>query len=378
MKRAKALIFLALLLLGSMAHAQSVYTGIYWISGTIEADAGIETNNRMVVFYLTSPEAGYAYDFSGPEGLSGRPKEFMLNAMDDWRMSIAPGHYKIAVVKQGNYGVDETPIDISGNGYDSISLTLAYGAGIASPEARALPPGLAAGVPAYERIWFDDRVYQKTLVEEKGYTTIISQKPKITAWVTAESLAIDPDSVSPIILDEGTAGARNLNLISADITQTSPTLIEFTYDFEAKGETPLSDGDHTFKFTASNSLGTITETANVSVMALAATQIVGIPINYPSPVRLSLNTSVTLQYGLTKDTNIDIYIYDLTGTIVKKFSFNAGEPGGSAGGEANPNKVTWNLIADQGGLIGAGIYVWNIVDRDSGKLLGAGKLAAAP
>jgi len=385
MKRLLACIIFSIGLLTAFpCYGQSLYTAFYWINGTLEAPAenpSLSTENRMVVFYQTSPEAGYAYDFSGTNGLSGRPKEFIINAMDDWRMSIAPGNYKVSVVTGGdNCGVNPTDVAVSGNGWDSAgSLVLAFGAGIASPEARALPPGLAAGVPVYERIWFDGRVYQKALVA-KGLETLISAKPKITAKVVAD-LGINPNSIS-ILLDEGTAGAKTFPITSSNFTlivgdAANPTEINYAFDFDIAGET-LADGEHEFKFGAGNTLGSTLEIATVNVAVGGPAQLIGTPINYPSPVILSRDTSVTLQYGLTKDTNIDIYIYDLTGTIVKKLSFNAGEPGGSAGGGANPNKVTWNLFTDQGGLIGAGIYVWNIVDRESGKLLGAGKLAAAP
>ena len=78
------------------------------------------------------------------------------------------------------------------------------------------------------------------------------------------------------------------------------------------------------------------------------------------------------------DIAFDIYIFDITANVVKKLSFNAGEPGGSSGGSANPNKIDWDLMSDHGYKIGAGIYVWNIVDKNKGKIIGKGKLAIFP
>ncbi|MFC1540624.1 hypothetical protein ACFL37_01995 [Candidatus Margulisiibacteriota bacterium] len=388
MKKFRLLTLAGLLLwaLGTGAYAQAgLYSGIYWVDGSILPPPGaptVTTDGRMVVFYQVSPEAGYAMDVSGTAGLSGRSGEFMLNAMEDWRLSLAPGTYQIAVVNgDDNYGADPVAFTISGNGYDTApALILAEGAGIQSPEARALPPGLAAEVPVIEKIWFDDTLYQKGLVA-RGKQAVVTDTPKISVRVTAGNLGIDLNTLA-IELDAGSANEEVFTVTASHITTQInsaiglPIQIDYTFDFAVEGQVLIED-DHTLTFTASNTMGTSSEVASVSVIGGPA-RIIGTPLTYPSPLHLSQQNSVILQYGLSKDTNIDLYIFDLTGQVVKKISCNAGTEGGSAGGDANPNKVAWNLIADQGTSIGSGIYIWNIVDRDSNKLLGKGKLAAAP
>jgi hypothetical protein len=99
-----------------------------------------------------------------------------------------------------------------------------------------------------------------------------------------------------------------------------------------------------------------------------------VPLTFPSPVRLKSDKSVYFQYVLSRDANIEIYVIDVSARVVKKF-FAAG---GSEGGSAGVNKLTWDLMTDQGSLVASGIYVFSLVDRDSGKLLGKGKFTALP
>jgi len=381
-----AVILFLLLISVSTAHAQEdLYTGFYWIDGRILPPPGvpsITTEGRTVVFYETDYNLGYASDVSGPAGLSGRSGEFMLNAMEDWRLNIAPGTYQIATIRGAdNYGVDPVAVTVSGNGFDtSPDLVLAYGAGITSPEGRPLPPVLAQELPRIETIWFDGRIYQKGLVA-RGKQVVVAEQPKIDVKINSGSVGIDTTTLS-IRQDEGTANAKTFAISSSHFTSVvrnlanTPIEVDYTFDFGVEGET-LTEGDHTLKFTASNSLGSSFEVAYVTVIG-GPTRLVGTPLTYPSPLRLSQQNQVVLQYGLSKDANIDIYIFDPSGQVVKKFSFDAGSMGGTAGGDANPNKVIWDTIADQGTRIGTGIYVWTIIDRDSGKNLGYGKLAAAP
>jgi len=380
----KLLILTFLVLIGISANAQMLYNGIYWVDGTITAptnDATVTTNGRMVVFYQTTPGDGYATDLSGPTGISGQTGKFMLNAMEDWRMSIVPGTYVIATVKgTDNYGVNPVSISISGKGWDAApALQLAYGAGITMPGPRTLPSWLASEIPVIKNIWFDGKLYQKILVEDptkplKFYSTA---QPKISVKVTAGNIGID-ESTLAVTLDEGAASQKTFSTFS-DVSRvmgpTAPSEVNFSLNFKTLGET-LTDGSHTFKFYAGNAVGTTLETSYVTVKS--ALEVVGTPITFPSPLHLSTDTQVTFQYGLSKDANVDIYVFDISGTIVKKISCNAGGIGGSAGGAAGPNKVVWDLTTDQGSRLGVGIYVWEIVNRDSNKVIGKGKFAAAP
>jgi len=95
---------------------------------------------------------------------------------------------------------------------------------------------------------------------------------------------------------------------------------------------------------------------------------------YPSPVRLNVDNQVVFQYTLSTDMNVDLYVFDISGRVAKKLSFAKYSEGGSAG----VNKPAWDLITDQGQKLAAQIAVFNLVNRDTGKLLGKGKLTAVP
>jgi len=383
----KLLIAFLFLALGFSSQAQMLYNGIYWVDGRISPpanDTSVSTNGRIVVFYQTTPGDGYAMDTSGPTGLSGRTGEFMLNAMEDWRMTIAPGTYRIAIVKGlDNYGVNPVEVTISGKGWDTINLQLEYGAGITMPGQRVLPDWLASEIPVIESIKFDGRLYQKILVDDpskplKFYT---SAQPKISVTVTIEGTkGIDKNRLSVEELDLATMVPTVFSYSSGKlkIDTDLPNEVVFSLDYKDPANPPpaLREGDHVFTFSAGNDVGSTDATAKVTVKS--GIEIIGIPITYPSPLHLATQNQVTFQYGLSRDANIDIYVFDITGTVVKKLSFSAGSPGGQGGGSASPNRVTWNLITDQGSRLGVGIYLWEIVNRDSNKIIGKGKLPVAP
>lgn len=362
---------------------QILYNTFYFIDGKISPptnDATVSVNNRVVLFYLTTTESGYASDISGQNGNSGQDGNFIINAMSDVRMILSTEVYKITVVKGSDgYGVNPKDLGVSGKGFDtSKDLVLVFGEGIEMPGTHPFTPPTASAIPIVKNIWFNNRIYQKNLVAKK-YEFVVSEQPKVDVKITSGDTGIDTSSLS-IILDEGTANETIYKISESNITNkimgtTLPIEVDYTYDFSKEGKT-LSSSDHQLKFTASNSAGTTFETTTVKVAT--GLYVIGIPLTYPSPLHLKTDAQVILEYGLSKDANIDIYIFDITGEIVKKISCNAGTSGGSVGGTANPNKVTWDLSSDKGYKIGSGIYVWTIVDRANSKVIGRGKLTTAP
>jgi hypothetical protein len=109
--------------------------------------------------------------------------------------------------------------------------------------------------------------------------------------------------------------------------------------------------------------------ATVEVMG-GPLRMIGTPVVYPSPYSIKKDKIVTIQYGLSADANIDIYLVSVEGKRIKRFLPLAGEEGGSAG----INKITWDGKTDQGFLAGNAIYVGTVVARDEGRLLGKFKL----
>jgi len=383
----KGLIVAALLVLfGLSAHAQMLYNGIYWVDGKVlppASDSSITVNGRDVVVYPGSTDAWWADDTSGPTGRSGRNGEFMVNALADWRNNLAPGTYTIATVTGAdNYGANPVSLTISGNGWDtSPDLQLILGGGIGKPRDRGVPSWLLAEIPVVKNVWFDSKLYQKKLVEGASQLKyVVANQPKISVQVTAANVGIDKNMLS-VVMDEGLAGSKTYTLsqfsdYSEVLGPQLPKEIDFAVNMKTLGDT-IADGDHSFKFYAGNNVGTTYEVALVSVVG-GPVSVIGTPINNPSPLHLSNQNQVIFQYGLSKDANIDIFLFDITGQVIKKFAFTAGQVGGQAGGSANPNKVPWDLTTDQGTRLAVGIYLWEIVDHDNKKVIGKGKLAAAP
>jgi hypothetical protein len=367
------------------ASGEKIFDTMYWLDGQVlppASDPTVSVDNRIVVFYLKDPSQGYALDVSGTAGSGGRSGEFMINTMEDWRLDVNPGTYKVGIVKgSDNYGMDPIDVTISGKGCDTTPpLRLAYGAGIEMTKLRSLPGWLAVELPSIKLIQFDDRLYQKKLVEGASKLIfLVGPQPKVTVKVVAGNVGIDKNKLA-VVVDEGTAGAKTYTYsqfgeYSEVMGLAAPREINFSVNLKVIGDT-LAESDHQFTFYAGNDIGSTFETASVKVMS--GLQVVGTPITSPSPVQLSKDNSVLLQYGLTSSANIDIYVFDITGNVVKKLSFNSGEMGGHVAGTANPNKVQWDMVTDQGQKLGVGTYLWHIVDRDKSRVIGKGKLPAYP
>lgn len=367
-----ALIGIGILGLGFMAaKAQQVYLGMYWIAGGVSDPNNVGTEGRKVVFYKDDPANGFADDIVGIAGLAGRSAEYALNAFEDYRLPITPGTYKAAIVKgEDNYGADPVEVIVTGNGYDlaSTNLVLMFGAGIGDPGSR-----LSDLAPKFTDIRFGKRLYQRELVA-KGQEFIVSAQPRISA-IAVSSAGLDTSKIS-MVVNEGTANAKTYAISQAKVTAAGPTAapteVSMIYDLYNLGET-LPEGKQDIRFKASNAYGSTLEICSVTVVG-GEPRIVGTPITYPSPLHLKADSSVYFQYTLSADINVDIFLFDVSGRVAKKFILYARDEGGSAG----VNKVTWNLITDQGAKVASGIYVFSLVNRDTGKMLGKGKFTALP
>lgn len=91
--------------------------------------------------------------------------------------------------------------------------------------------------------------------------------------------------------------------------------------------------------------------------------ITGRPLAFPNPMR---GDGVTFQYTLTKDANIEIYIFSMSAEIIQRITCAAGQQGGSE----QINKVYWDGLTNIGRNTANGIYWVNIVSKDDGKAIG--------
>jgi len=355
------------------ARAEQGFTSIYWIMGNVANPDKVDTDGipRQVVFYKADPNDGYADDTLGVNGLSGVTEQYGLNAFEDWRLSISPGKYNVAIVKSvvDNYGADPVEVNLTGYGFDYASqLVLMYGAGVEPPAERP-----ENNLPIFDSIRFGNRLYQPGLVA-KGQDFIVSSKPRISAKVISP-VGLELSSIA-MVLNDGQADAKTFQVQSANVVSASgpadaPTEVSFVYDFAAEGQEALPDGTQELAFKAANAYGQAVEVTQVTI-AGGQPRLIGVPIVYPSPLDLLKGRQVIFQYTLSHDLNIEIHLVDATGRVVKKIVAAARTEGGSAG----VNKVTWDLMTEQGAKVSSGIYIFTIINKDNGKLIGRGKFTA--
>lgn len=393
MRRFSGLIFVALFLLlafsASGEYAISFYPQ-YWASGTVyQASDGTTPNGRQVYLFksLGDYQKGlYTVDTVGSTGSSGRPGRYLVNAFGLGVSSLSLGNtYYVGIPNDRpdnpalGYGADPVSFEVSGSGLDEvpIALQLAKGAGLPPPP----PPGLTEPGPEI-KLWFGSRLYQPSLVA-KGEVQVISPQPEIKVDLAIGfpyTVASDVRAHS-IVIDEGTVASRTLALTAANVVSKTYAAGTRAEDERITGMTinyaftePLSEGKHTFKISAQSSglidnPGVGVLVASVEVLG-GPVRLIGTPITYPSPFSIPRHRKVTIQYILSADANIDIFLISVAGQRIKRFSCDAGQEGGTAG----VNKITWDGLTDQGFLAGNAIYVGTIVSRDDGRLLGRLKL----
>lgn len=91
---------------------------------------------------------------------------------------------------------------------------------------------------------------------------------------------------------------------------------------------------------------------------------------YPNPVKQS--EGAELGYGLSKDMDIEIQIYDMLANRIFRESYSAGSQGGRKG----YNRLTFDLSTFNGDFLSAGVYFYLLLHE--GDVLSKGKMAIVP
>ncbi|MFH1823804.1 MAG: kelch repeat-containing protein [Candidatus Firestonebacteria bacterium] len=86
--------------------------------------------------------------------------------------------------------------------------------------------------------------------------------------------------------------------------------------------------------------------------------------NYPNPFSAG-KEETKIVYVLTKDSDVEISIYTLTGDLVRKFNYSAGAEGGKGTSSGYTNEISWDGKNGQGSIVANGIYNCEII---AGKL----------
>jgi subtilisin family serine protease len=133
------------------------------------------------------------------------------------------------------------------------------------------------------------------------------------------------------------------------------------------------DGQYNLRLTISNTSGESYEyITGVNFGADGEVKLASRPKCGPSPYD-PRDGDFMFYYDLLSASDVDIYVYDISGTMIwQKFL-----PQEGVGGSAGTNRVFWDGENGFGAELGNGAYVYMIVARDSGdrKIIGRGKFA---
>lgn len=120
----------------------------------------------------------------------------------------------------------------------------------------------------------------------------------------------------------------------------------------------------------------ITYYDDTSITTQSLPTIEGRPINYPNPFKPRHGETTKITYTLSDDSNINIYIYDITGRFTRKISCLAGQldsSGTGSGGSQGYNEVLWDGKTSYLDIAGNGVYYYFIAFQTN--VLGAGQIA---
>ena len=138
-----------------------------------------------------------------------------------------------------------------------------------------------------------------------------------------------------------------------------------------------TNGKYNIKLTISNTSGESYEyVSGVNFGVNGEVKLAAKPQCGPSPYDPDKGDFL-FYYNLLAASDVDIYVYDISGTMIwrKSIPYDPGTSG--SGGSAGANRVFWDGDNGFGETLGSGAYVYMIVARDSGerKIIGRGKFA---
>ncbi len=346
------LLLVILAAVAGISYSEGPFTLIYWVRGRVTDAPGTSANGRKIYFANTR-----ASDIIGPTGLSGNPNEFLINA-GLAGVPLEPGmRYRVFSEAAGGYGVGPVEVEIGGTGYDAVGpFALTAGGGVA--DLRAM--GVAMEPAPQIKVWFNNRLYQKGMGEE----FYIPKKPSIKVEVNIEDpFALSSSAANYQFMIDSRPYAFQSSRIMSD---------KAIFEFTLPGEFP--SGVHNFTFNAQSSgtkaaAASVTETIRATVSG-GPLRILDTPLTFPSPFNPEKDRNVIFQYTLSDNADIDIFIFNIAGEMVKKIPIKQGEEGGLG----QLNKVSWNGITDQKSIVSNGVYLGNIVARAENRVLSKFKL----
>ncbi|MCM8782364.1 MAG: T9SS type A sorting domain-containing protein, partial [Candidatus Omnitrophica bacterium] len=204
--------------------------------------------------------------------------------------------------------------------------------------------------PIIDQVKFDGRPYVKG--------DIISRSPSITARITVEAgNSVEASSIRLII------GPYNIVGV-ASYTPSQATMV-----CSLKPTIQLGPASYTVSIEAADIYGTKGYWTGYDIKVLnGEIQVIGPVLTYPAPFKPLRGGNARFVYTLSRDAEITMLLYDISGSVVLTRKFKSGVNGGRAG----YNEVEWDGKTDFGNVIGNGIYMYRITSGN--KVIGTGKL----
>jgi hypothetical protein len=213
---------------------------------------------------------------------------------------------------------------------------------------------------------FDDRFYQKTLYS-KDDPMLISDIPVIKIDFNTSSGLVWRKSRLLIDKTEYHAARGEFSLVAVKPRKDASSFdVNYAmYMLKITADKRLPFGEHYVVFEARNAYGMlVSKEAYVRVVTLPS-RVIGKPMVYPSPFSPDRHGEVSIQYDLTLQTNIEIVIFGVDGSVVMRRTFSMAEEGGRKG----KNTVAWDGRLDGGPSVPNGIYLGVIIDKNENRIL---------
>ena len=170
-------------------------------------------------------------------------------------------------------------------------------------------------------------------------------------------------------------GSINISMGAINAATTLETIIpessgSYAVSYSFSG---LAEGKYTLNIQAADSVSNI-GTAQISDLVvnpsgLAAVN--GAVLAYPNPFKPLRGQVSNISYKTASDSEIVLYIYNISGELVWKRKYDAGSPGGTAG----YNEVIWDGRNSFSQISPNGTYICRVVS--GGKVLATGKITVS-
>jgi hypothetical protein len=215
-------------------------------------------------------------------------------------------------------------------------------------------------------ISFDDRFYLDALYSKKDPITI-AEVPVIKVDFNTRSGLRWRKSSFKIDKQEKSAAKGEFTLI---VVKPYKKVSTFDVDYamfmiNIPNGQELPFGEHTFLFEGENAYGIpFSKEVYARVISVPA-EVVGKPMVYPNPFSPSRQGEAKIQYTLSMQTNIELVIFGVDGTIITKKSYIMGNDGARKG----KNTIFWTGRTDAGFSVSNGIYSAVIIDKNENRIL---------